>query len=166
MKTTIILLVFILLTALSCNTSKELAGKSFKYNSKKRTLELIFDNDSLCKLKNTFYCKDIDINIKELTIFCKYKRINDTLYLININCKQDTCKYDLIVPIPPQHCKQCSFLNEEHRTHPITYGPNYSSDYQKYGLIPNIDIDTLYLVKNKILLYKHDSKMSIGFVFR
>jgi len=166
MKTTSILLVFILLIAVSCNTTKELVGKSFKYKSKKRTLELIFENDSICKLKNTFYCNDIDINVKELTIICRYKRINDTLYLRNINCKQDTCKYGLIISIPPQHCKQCSFLNEENRTHPITIGPNYSTDYQKYGLVPNIDIDTLYVVKNKIFLYKHENKMNIGFIFK
>jgi len=166
MKTTSILLGFTLLILISCNSTKELGGKSFKYKSKKRTLELIFDNDSICRLRNTFYCNDIDINVKELTIISRYKRIKDTLYLRNINCKQDSCKYGLFIPIPPQDCKQCSFLNEKSRAHPITFGPNYSTDYQKYGLVPNIDIDTLHVIKNKILLYKHDAKTSIGFIFK
>jgi hypothetical protein len=160
------ILILASLILIACNATKELGCKAFKYKSKKRSLELIFDNDSICRLKNTFYCTDIDLNIRELTTVCRYKRINDTLYLQNINCKKDSCNYDLTVSIPPQQSKQCPFLNENERKRGMSFGPNYSTDYQKYGLVPNIDIDTLYVVKNKIILYKQDMKTSIGFIFK
>lgn len=163
-KLYILLLVFYVL--LSCNATKRLIGKTYVYRSKKRTLSLIFENDTICKLKNTFHCKDIDIEIRELVIICKYQRINNKIFLKNLKCKSDTCNYGLSVSIPIQNSKKCDFLNEEHRIKRNTIGPKFTSKYDKYGLIPAIDIDTLYVQKNKIILYKQDRNESIGFVFK
>jgi len=150
----------------SCNTTKDLTHKTFSYQSKRRTLQLTFKNDSICTFKNIFHCNDIDKGIKELVITCKYKRVHDTIYLKNIECKSDSCNYSLTADIPIQNCKQCSFLNKENRSRVFTIGPSYITEYQKHGLIPNIDIDTLYVIKNKILLSKHDERMSVLFVFK
>lgn len=161
----ICLLLFFFVIA-SCSVTKNLGGRTFNYKSKKRTLQLIFDNDSICRLKNTFHCNDIDLDIKELITTCKYKRVNDRIYLTNIDCKSDSCEYDLIINIPIQNSKECDFLNKEYRTHKNTIGPNYTTEFKKYGSIPQIDIDTLYIQKNKILLYKQKGKESIGFIFK
>jgi hypothetical protein len=161
-KSILIILIFV-----SCKTTKHLAGKTFNYNSKKRTLQLIFDNDSICRLRNVFYCNDIDEKLKEITIHCQYERLYDTLYVKNINCgNDDSCKYDLFYSIPPQISKQCSFLSEEKRANIKGIGPKYLTDYEKYGLVPNIDIDTLYIVKNRIILMKHNENLNFWFVFR
>jgi hypothetical protein len=159
-------LVLILLFFISCKTTKDLRGKTYKYKSQKRTLEFIFDNDSICRLKNTFHCNDIDESVKRIIITCEYIRVRDTLYLKNNNCKDNSCKYDLVFLIPPQESAQCSFLKKEERKRPFLIGPSYLTEYQKYGLVPNIDIDTLYVVKNKLLFTKHDQKMRLMFVFK
>ena len=159
-------ILFFFFVFMSCSVTRDLGGKSFIYKSKKRTLQLIFDNDSICRLKNTFHCKDIDVNVRELTIICRYKRVDDKIYLRNINCKNDSCIYDITLYVPPQESIQCDFLNEEKRKNKIFFGPNYTTEYQNYGLVPNIDIDTLYVQKNKIVLYKQNENASIGFVFK
>lgn len=150
----------------SCNITKVLSGKTFEYKSKNRKLQIVFNNDSICQLKNVFLCNDIDFKFKEITITCNYKRDHDTLYLKNINCKDANCSYDLTIYIPPQESQKCSFLSEKNRKTTNFVGPSYVSEYQKYGLVPNIDIDTLYIIKNKILLYKYNEIMSIGYYFK
>lgn len=154
------------LVFVSCSVTMNLGGKTYKYRSKKRTLQLVFVNDSICKFKNTFHCEDIDQSIKELVAVCKYERVNDRIYLQNIDCKNDSCEYDLTVDIPVQNSSDCDFLNAEHRNRKSTIGPNYSTDYRKYGSVPMIDIDTLYIQKNRIVLIKKNEKESVGFVFK
>ena len=126
----IILIVF--LSFISCINTKDLGGKSFSYKSKKRTLELVFENDSICRLQNTFHCNDINSEKKKITINCQYKRIKDTIYLRNLDCKDDNCMYDLTINIPVQDSKSCSFLNEEYRKIKLAIGPSYKNEYQKY----------------------------------
>ena len=144
-----------------------MTGKSYSYKSKKRTLELVFENDSICRLENTFHCDDVDSEIQKITISCVYNRVEDVIYIQNLDCVNDNCEYDIWVNFPFQNSKPCSFLNEEHREkRQLRIGPNYSTEYHKYGLVPNIDIDTLYVIKNKIIFYKDVSHKSIGFVFK
>ena len=150
----------------SCNTIKKLEGTSYKYESKKRTLELSFESDSICKIENFFHCNDIIPSIRKKIIICYYQRKGDTIYLKNIDCESDTCKKELTISIPPQESKKCVFLNKNSRQNHITFGPNYATDYEKYGLVPNIDIDTLYIIKNRIMLYKKDSIGNVGFIFK
>jgi hypothetical protein len=157
--------ILVSLILFSCGVSKELSDTTFKYKSKKRTLQLVFENNSICRLENIFHCNDIESNIKELVATCTYKRVGDTIFLRNIDCNND-CNYDLIRDIPPQESKECDFLRLEKRERKVTIGPSYLTDYQKYGLVPNIDIDTLYVIKNKIFLNKQNKGMSISFIFK
>jgi len=159
-------IVFIAIVMVSCSTIKNIGGNTYKYKSEKRTLELSFENGSICRLKNTFFCMDIAPNVREITIICNYKRNGDTIFLRNIDCNSDTCKKALTISIPPQESSECFFLSSSSRKRNTTFAPDYATEYEKYGLIPNIDIDTLYVVKNKIILYKRDSLTNVGFIFK
>jgi hypothetical protein len=154
--------ILIILTILSCNIPKELNNSSYIYKSKKRTLRLVFSNDSICRMENVFHCNDIDLDIKELTTTCVYKRIEDKIILRNVNFQRDT---NLYLYIPPQESINCSLLNANKREH-SKIGPNYLTQYEKYGLVPNIDTDTLLLFKNKILLTKPGELINKGYIFR
>lgn len=160
------LLIFAILILGACQSIKELKGKTFEYESRKRTLAVIFNSDSTCVLKNTFHCNDVSEDVKHIMINCTYKRLNDVIYLRNVNCTDANCKYDLALEIPPQESDQCDFLSEDARKSQITIGPNYPTAYEKFGLVPNIDIDTLRIIKNKIVLFKKDSTRNIGFIFK
>jgi hypothetical protein len=160
----IIYLVIMLFEA--CNTSEKLANKTFSYKSKHRLLEFVFNNDSICTLKNTFYCKKIDSNIEEISSVCKYKRSFDTIYFKNIDCKSNDCIYDLFRQIPSQQSTECSFLTKKERDINVRIGGNYVKEFDKFGLIPNIDIDTAYIIKGKILFFKGDKEHSMTFIFK
>lgn len=164
MKMFIWCILFILFT--SCNTIKQLSGHTFYYKSKNRKLELAFKNDSLCEIKNTFYCEDIDLAIRNINFLCKYKRIGRTIYLSNL--KPNKMNKDITYYIPPQNSIPCYFLNDNNRKGKnIQFiGPDYSTPYEQYGVIPNVSEDTLYIVKNKIVYYKNNGRKSIGFIFR
>lgn len=158
-------LFFIVSLIVSCRITKDVSNQSFIYKSENRTLELIFDSDSTCQLINTFHCSDIDLDVRELTTYCSYLKIGDKIILRNLNCKTDTCKYDLFMDIPVQKSVECDFLNEENRIQQ-TLSPNYSTQYKEKAAYPLIDIDTLQILKNKIVLYKQNNFESIGFVFK
>lgn len=160
------LLILALLILGACHSTKELNGKTFKYESQKRTLAVIFKSDSTCALQNTFHCSDVSSDFREITINCTYKRIGDVVYLRNVNCTDDKCKYDLTITIPPQESEQCGFLSDASRKSKMTIGPNYPTAYEKFGLVPNVDIDTLRIIKNRIVLSKKESNRNIGFIFK
>jgi hypothetical protein len=157
---------FILISLLfySCDITKELNNSSYSYKSKKRTLRLVFSNDSICRIENIFHCNDIDLDIKELTTTCIYKRIGNTIILKNVNYQKDSI-FNLYLNIPPQESNKCSFLNSDKRMH-SSIGPNYPTEYEKYGLVPNIDIDTLLISKNRIILIKPSQLINLCFVFK
>ena len=146
--------------------SKDISNNTFKYKSKRRAMQLVFENDTICRLVNIFHCNDIDSEVKKLTTTCTYRRNGDTIFVRNINCKSDDCNYDLMWDIPIQESKKCGFLNLANRSSEKNIGPNYLTDYQKYGIVPNIDIDTLYIIKNKIFLNKQNEEMRISFLFK
>jgi hypothetical protein len=160
------LLIFAIFILGACHSTKELNGKTFRYESQKRTLAVIFNSDSTCVLKNTFHCNDVSKDVKEIMISCTYRRVDDIIYIRNVNCSDDNCKYDLTVPIPPQESEQCGFLSDDARKSRMTIGPNYPTAYEKLGSVPNVDIDTLWIIKNRIVLSKKDSRRNIGFVFK
>ena len=160
----IIACILIILLLFSCKVPKGLNNRTYSYESKKRTLRLVFSNDSICRMENIFHCNDIDQDIKELTTTCIYKKIGDKIILRNINYQKDSSDNQYIY-IPPQESIKCSFLNADKREHP-RIGPNYFNQYEKYGLVPNIGIDTLIMYKNKILLIKPGKLMNIGFIFK
>lgn len=163
MKKRYIIVCFLLV---SCSVIRDIEGNTYIYESKRRTLQLFFENDTICKLKNIFHCADIDSKFKELTNVCMYRRVADTIFLRNMNCKNDSCEYDLILDIPIQNSKNCSFLNKKSRTKQLMFGPNYITEYQKYGLVPKIDIDTIHILKRRMILYKQKGRNSIGFIFK
>lgn len=150
----------------SCSATKDLSGNVYTYNSKNRTLQLIFDTESTCRIKNIFHCDDIDQNIKEISMDCKYERIDNKIIIRNVTCKSDSCDYGLIYDIPIQNSVQCDFLNENHRRKENLFGPNYATEYKKHGYVPIIDVDTLFVKDNKIVFYKQNEKESIGYIFK
>ncbi|WP_290806405.1 hypothetical protein [Flavobacterium sp.] len=128
---------------------------------------LHFENDSLCSLKNIFYCEDIEERYKEIIIKSNYERRGDTIFLENVNCKQEDCNYNTTIEIPIQNSLTCDFLNEESRKSKVLFdGRSYKSKYYEYGLVPNIDIDTLYINKKNIILVKKIKNGNFGFVFK
>lgn len=166
MKKTLILFATIIMVY-SCSSTKKISGKGFVYKSQNRQLSLSFENDSLCSLKNVFYCDDIDNKYKEIIIKATYKIQSDMIIIRNINCKGFTCEYAPNMDIPIQQSNNCVFLNKESRTGKAVFdGRTYQSDYHKFGLVPNIDIDTLYIIKDEITFVKKIDRGSFGFVFK
>jgi len=130
------------------NTILELSGNTFTYKSKRRKLELKFVNDSICTLANIFNCPDIEAEYKIIVQKCKYTKKGDDIYLINQELRFGDKSY---IEIPPQISSICDFLNEKNRKHTFYIGPNYATNFEKYGVIPNIAIDTLRIMQNKII---------------
>jgi hypothetical protein len=163
-----ILFIFtILLILYSCSTTKDISGKKFIYRSPNRELLLHFENDSLCSLKNIFYCDDIDKKYKEITTKATYKRQSNMIILKNIVCKDYACEFSPNIDIPIQISSKCFFLNKESRNKKTVFdGRTYQSEYHKYGLVPNIDVDTMYINNNQITLVKKIDRGSFGFVFK
>jgi hypothetical protein len=159
----IITAITLLFIVVSCASIKELPNNKYVYKSKNRTLEMYFKDGSTCILKNTFECSDIDPNFKNITIECNYLRKGDTIFL---NRKNPNGSESLYLDIPPQESNKCDFLNKENRQRASNVSPSYATAYEKYGLVPNINQDTLYIVKNKIVLFKKNENQSIGFVFK
>lgn len=162
-----LIVLFVIVFTFSCSSLKELKGKRFIYKSQNRELLLAFSNDSMCSIKNTFFCDDIDNKFKEMTINATYKKQGDMIIIKNINCKDNNCIYPQSIEIPIQKNSSCIFLNNEGRkTKTIFDGRKYQSDYHKYGLVPNIDIDTMYINKRKIILIKKVENGNFGFIFK
>lgn len=147
----------------SCNTVSNLSGNKYTYKSKLRTLELMFIDESTCILKNTFHCSDIEEKYRIINIECNYTKKGDTIY---INNKNPNYNNSLYIEIPPQNSNKCEFLNEKSREKKFSIGASYATDYEKYGIVPNITIDTLYIIKNKFVLYKKGESRSVGFIFK
>jgi len=147
----IILMVF---SCTSCNVTKDLTGRTFSYHLKHRRIQLIFDNDSICRYVNTFQCNDIEPKYKKISIECRYRRVDQMLILKNIDCASDSCKKSNLIDIPPQESTKCFYLNDVKRNSGLSIGPSYVTDRQRYGLVPNIDIDTFYISKSHLIFIK------------
>ena len=157
----------IIIITFSCKSIKEITGKKFIYSSPNRELLLSFENDTLCNIKNIFQCDDIENKYKEITIKATYKRVSNMIILKNVICKGDNCNLPQYIDIPFQTSNKCFFLNKENRNGKLIFdGREYQSNYYKYGLVPNIDIDTMYIYKNKITLIKKVKNGNFGFVFK
>lgn len=156
---------FALFVCMACHPVKELTDRTYKFESNKRTLSITFNDDSTCVLQNTFHCSDIDANVREIAIRCRFQQVGDRIYLRNLDCQDDNCRHNLTVDIPPQQSSKCDFLSDNSRRS-VPFSPKYNSQYEKFGLVPDIDIDTLYIIKNKIILTKAESGKSVGFIFK
>ena len=152
-----------LFIVVSCASIKGLSNNKYVYKSKNRTLEIYFKDNSTGVLTNTFECPDIEPKFKILTFEYTYLRKGDTIFLNNINSDNNE---NLYLDIPPQESNMCDFLNMENRKRDSNVGPSYATDYEKYGLVPNLNQDTLYIVKNKIVFFKKNKNQSIGFIFK
>lgn len=147
--------------------TNKISSKNYSYRSLNRELLLSFENDSLCSIKNVFYCDDIADMYKETIIKATYKRKSNMFIITNLTCKSSSCEYFPNMDIPSLQSSKCIFLNKENRTEKAIYdGRTFQSDYRKYGLIPNIDIDTLYIIKDEIILVKKIDRGSFGFIFK
>jgi hypothetical protein len=160
-KNIFVMILFFIIS--SCSKVSKLSGNKYGYKSKQRTLELIFVDNSDCILRNTFRCPDIDEKYRVINIECNYTQKGDTIFLSNKNLNYQN---DIYIEIPPQNSNKCEFLHEKNREKKFTIGASYATDYEKYGIVPNITSDTLYIYKNKIVFYKKDKNRSVGFIFR
>jgi hypothetical protein len=145
-----------------------LSGTKYTYKSKKRKLELKFINDSVGILTNTFYCPNLKPEYKIIVQEFTYNRNGDSIYVKNSNQKFGDA---LFIEIPVQNSKCCDFLNENKReridrTKIFYIGPNYPSDFEIYGRIPNLTIDTLVIVENFIFYYKREDRGGFWFLFK
>lgn len=163
----ILILSLIVLLALACGSLDNLNGQHFVSQSNKRKLTLTFTSDSTCMIKNIFYCDGIDQQYRQISINLNFKKSGNKIIVRNVNCDNDSCIYPPIIEIPIQTNSDCSFLNADGRKRKNLFdGRSFQSAYERYGLIPNIDIDTMYIVKRKILLTKKTKSGSIGFIFK
>lgn len=162
----LLVIFYVLVFTFSCSSSKELKGKKFIYKSQNRELLLTFSSNSMCSIKNTFFCDDVEDKFKEITVNATYKIQGNMIILKNITCKDDSCIYQQNIEIPIQKSSNCSFLNNEGRNSKTVFdGRTYQSDYHKYGLVPNIDIDTMHISNGKIILIKKNNNGNFGFIF-
>lgn len=163
----ILIILWVIPFVFSCLSVKNLKHKKFIYKSKNRELSLTFSGDSMCVIKNTFFCNKIDDKFREIKINATYKKQGNKIIIKNINCKNNNCIYPPTMEIPIQENSDCLFLNNEGRKSKIIFdGRTYQSNYYKYGLVPNIDIDTMYIVKRKIIFVKKIKNGSFGFIFK
>lgn len=160
-KSIFVMILFFIIS--SCNTVSKLQGNKYTYNSKQRTLELAFVDGATCVLKNTFHCPDVEEKYRIISTECNYTKKGDTIFISNKNLNDHNSLY---VEIPPQNSERCKFLNEESREKKFSIGASYATDYEKCGIVPIITSDTLYIIKNKIVLYKKGKDRSIGFIFK
>lgn len=151
------------LLIMSCASIKDLPNNSYIYKSKNRILELSFNDDKTCLLRNTFECSGIEDKYRVIEITCDYSRNGDKIILFS---RENNYDGDLYINIPPQENSECSFLTSKGRERNIIVGPSYATEYEEYGLVPNIKKDTLHIIKNKIVLYKGNENQSIGFTFK
>jgi hypothetical protein len=163
----ILIILLVLVFAFSCSSVKNLKGEKFIYKSQNRELLLTFSSDSVCTIKNTFFCDKIDDKFREITINATYKKQGNMIIIKNINCKNNDCVYPPSIEIPVQENSDCVFLNNEGRKNKTVFdGKTYQNDYHKYGLVPNIDIDTMYISERKIIFTKKIRNGSFGFIFK
>lgn len=151
MKIKYLVLFFLIINVFTlCISKKE---NNYYFKSKKRVLELNFLNDSICIYKNTFSCKDIDSNIRVIEIQCKYIKNEDFIILENLNCNNANSFY---IEYSPQKSNDCKFLNKNNiNENQIKFGGQHTiSDNYISSLIPNIDVDTLYIYNKRLFLLK------------
>jgi hypothetical protein len=161
----LILLISLSILVSACSI-KVISGKTFNAKTKNRIAQLKFDNDSTCHFINTFLCNDIDPKIKQIIITCRYKRQDNLILLRNMECKSDSCNFAFTIDIPIQESKKCNFLNNESRKVLNSAGPNYLNTYEEFGFVPNIDIDTVYIVRNRLIFVKQNAYRSIGLIMK
>ena len=150
-----------------CSSAKKISGNRFIHKSLNRELIISFDNDSLCSLTNTFDCEDIDDKLKTIVIKAIYKRREGMIILRNVTCEKGNCKYPPNIDVPVQQSNECPFLNGPSRAKREVFdGRTYQNEYYKFGLIPNIDIDTLYINDDELTLIKKIDRGNFGFVFK
>jgi len=145
--------------------------KIYTEKGKNRSFKLQFINDTLCLFTNEFHCKCLNPDIRIIKQTCLYRIKDDTLFIKNIlYIKGDEQRFTFDIPI--QDCLPCWFLNEKSRfgkrePNVMVIGPNYSSDYEKYGRIIKFNIDTLQIINNQyVFYYKKISTGSIGATFK
>ncbi|MFP9113147.1 hypothetical protein ACLI1A_04350, partial [Flavobacterium sp. RHBU_3] len=103
---------------------------------------------------------------KRVKIITTYRKIDNMIVLKNIACKNDSCVFPPTIFIPIQNSRNCNFLNSENRESKTIFdGRTYLSNFDKYGQVPNIDVDTLYMYDNKLLFYKKIEGGNLGFIF-
>lgn len=159
--------IFFLISAIiiSCSSNMNLCDSTYIYKSKNRCLELFF-TDSIFYYQNYFKCNDIDTVLRRTIIWGYYKQNEDTIFLRNSDCLFDTCTYSMEFEYKKQHSRDCQFLNiERFDTNIIVGERRYSKEFVR-GMIPNIDIDTLFFYRNKLLLLKTSSSRQISIPFR
>lgn len=127
-------------------------GWGEKHFKKTNLLELIFWNDTICSFKHTFFCSDIDEKYRVIEQKCRYFRKDSMIIVENI---QYSGSEDLYIEIPIQESKKCRFLSANSRM---------SSAYFVYGrTVPNITVDTLYMLpqKNDMLILNSKNNFEI-----
>jgi hypothetical protein len=119
-------------------------------------MKLIFVNDSLLSLTHTYRCPCLDPDVKDIKQICTYKTSGDSIFVKNIRCKGDPCKFDPKFNIPIQDCRECWFLSAKAREQdPMNYiGPYHYTGYDKFGVVPQIDVDTFYFSHKRIFIIK------------
>lgn len=161
------ILIFAIYLTSSCSSIISLHRKQFIYTSKNRELSIYFYPDNTCLIKNIFLCKNIDEDFREQTINATYKRSGKLILLKNAACVGNGCIFPEYIEIPIQKDSDCFFLNAEARQEKVIFdGRKFQTEYHKYGLVPNIDIDTMYISDKKIILIKKSIDGNFGFIFK
>ena len=158
MKLTLIFIFLLFLTGFPTESKiRSLKGKTFEYKNKTSILRLNFVNDTLLYLTHTFRCQCLDPEVKEIKQVCTYKVSDDSLFVKNILCKTEPCIFESNFNIPIQDCSKCWFLSAKAREQvtAIYMGPHIYTDYEKHGIVPQIDVDTFYIVNNRIFIIKY-----------
>lgn len=145
-----LLLLIAATSIIGCSIHKGLKRNYVFHDGSKRKLTLSFQNDSICALKNIYDCDNLEN--KEMTFKCKYKVLsNKYLLLINDNAYIDTTGVGYFY-FPETSGLNCEFLQKKEKR--ITIGPNYPTEYERYGKIPYITTDTIVSHKRKLVWIK------------
>jgi hypothetical protein len=147
----------------ACSKQLKLVNKNYIYKSKQRKIELSFIDDSTCIFRNTFNSADLEEKYRIIEVECYFIIIGSKIVLQNKNPNINNTDY---ADIPSQENCSCEFLNKEKRHHKFYIGPYYPTDYQKFGMIPNITTDTLHIINKSIFLFKKAERGSMTFIFK
>lgn len=147
---------------LSCSSHKpntnEIVGKKFTAKTENRRLEIkIIDAENL-EITNEFFCTNIDEKFRKVVFNKKYHRNQNSIILTDsiFNFR-----------LPYFNNSNCLFLSEKYRStedRKIFDGRTINSNQEELYSIWNMD--TLKIIKNKLIYIKKVNNGSQGYLFK
>ena len=155
-KLNFLIFIIIIASSFSCN-SKKIIGNEYIAESESRQLSIkIIDKKNL-EIINNLYCSNIPDEIKVITYKKEYKLSKNKIVIIEPNNE---------LQFPYSNNSDCYFLSESYREQKnerLYDGRLILKNKKEFYTIEKID--TLKIIKNRLLFYKKSENGSIRYLF-